>query len=90
MPFTPAHAAAAWPVRRVVPALPLAPLAIGTFSPDFEYLLRLEPSGAFGHTPLGLLVFCLPLSLLGRLAFERWIRPRRTRLIVRCLAGRPG
>jgi hypothetical protein len=75
MPFTPAHTAAAWPVRRVLPALPLAPLVIGTWSPDFEYMIRLQPRGAFGHTPLGLVVFCLPLSLAVWLAFERWVRP---------------
>ena len=64
MPVTPAHAALALPLSRVAPALPLAPLVIGTLSPDFEYLLRLAPTGRFAHSLLGLVVFCVPVSLL--------------------------
>ena len=64
MPVTPAHAALALPLSRMAPALPLAPLVIGTLSPDFEYLLRLSPTGRFGHSLLGLLTFCVPASLL--------------------------
>lgn len=36
---------------------------IGTFAPDFEYLLRLAPRGRFLHTPLGALVLTLPVAL---------------------------
>lgn len=62
MPFTPAHAAAAIPFRRTR-LIPSA-LAVGCFSPDFEYFLRLGPKGGFGHTLTGLFVFDLPVSLL--------------------------
>ena len=33
-------------------------------SPDFEYFLRLSPTGGLGRSPLGLVVWCLPASLL--------------------------
>jgi hypothetical protein len=44
-------------------------------TPDFEYLLRLEPSGRFGHTALGLLTFCLPLGLLVWMVFQVLVAP---------------
>jgi len=79
VPLTPAHAAAAWPIDRAARAvgvrLSLSALMIGTWTPDFEYLLLLRPAGKFGHTPLGLVVFCLPLGLLAWLTFERVIAP---------------
>ncbi|MEZ5316129.1 MAG: DUF4184 family protein [Vicinamibacterales bacterium] len=75
MPLTPCHAAAAWPVRRMLPALPLAPLVVGMMSPDVEYLIRLAPAGRNFHTPLGIVVFCLPVSLLIVAVLDRWIVP---------------
>jgi hypothetical protein len=79
MPLTPAHAAAALPIDRAIRALgftlPLSAVMIGTWAPDFEYLLLLRPGGKFGHTPLGLIVFCLPLGLLAWATFERLIVP---------------
>ena len=79
MPLTPAHAAAALPIDRVARALgftlPLSALMIGTWAPDFEYLLLLHPGGKFGHTPLGLVVFCLPLGLVAWATFEWLIAP---------------
>jgi Domain of unknown function (DUF4184) len=72
VPFTPAHAAAAIPFRRsrLVPSA----LVIGTFAPDFEYLLRLAPRGRFGHTPLGALVLTLPVALLVLWTFHSLIK----------------
>jgi hypothetical protein len=72
VPFTPAHAAAALPFRRsrLVPSA----LVIGTFAPDFEYLLRLAPRGRFGHTPLGALVLTLPVALLVLWTFHSFIK----------------
>ncbi|HEX8246031.1 MAG TPA: DUF4184 family protein, partial [Longimicrobium sp.] len=75
MPITPAHAAAAWPLHRAWRRLPLAALVIGTFSPDLEYVLRLEPRGKFGHSPLGLLVFCVPVTLAVWWAWRALVRP---------------
>jgi membrane-bound metal-dependent hydrolase YbcI (DUF457 family) len=62
VPFTPAHAAAALPFRRL--RLVTSALVIGTFAPDFEYFIRLSPGGGFGHTFLGAFVFTLPLALV--------------------------
>ena len=62
MPFTLAHAAAALPFRRWR-LLPSA-LVIGTFAPDFEYLLRFSARGRFGHTLIGSFALTLPLALL--------------------------
>lgn len=75
MPLTPAHAAAALPLARALPRLPLAALVIGTMAPDFEYLLRLAPRGSFGHTLVGLLVFCLPIGLSAYGVYGRLVRP---------------
>ncbi len=62
MPFTLAHAAAAWPLRRTRLILPA--VVVGTFAPDFEYFARLAPGGRFGHTLPGIFVLDLPLSLV--------------------------
>jgi uncharacterized protein DUF4184 len=75
MPLTPAHAAAALLISRAAPALPLAPLVIGTLAPDFEYVFRLAPRGHFGHTPEGLLVFCVPVSLAAWAVWAAIVRP---------------
>jgi hypothetical protein len=61
MPFTPAHAAAAWPFQRT--RLVMSALVVGTFAPDFEYFIRLSPGGGFGHSILGAFVLALPLAL---------------------------
>jgi hypothetical protein len=81
MPVTPAHAALALPLSRAIPALPLAPLVIGTLSPDFEYLLRLSPTGRFAHSLVGLVVFCVPVSLLAWAMWCAIMRPALARLL---------
>src|SRR5262245_10717115 len=77
MPFTLSHPAAAapcWPlVRRNL--LPLSALAVGTLSPDFEYLWRLRTEWRVSHTPLGILDFCLPVGLA---ALALWVFVLRT------------
>jgi hypothetical protein len=81
VPVTPAHAAAAWPLSRLLPRLPLEALILGTMTPDFEYLLRLAPRGSFGHTPLGLLVFCLPIGLMVWTVYQQLVRPASLTLL---------
>jgi Domain of unknown function (DUF4184) len=61
--------------------LPLEALILGTMTPDFEYLLRLAPRGSFGHTPLGLLVFCLPVGLLVWTVYQQLVRPASLTLL---------
>ncbi len=75
MPVTPAHAAAAWPLRKIAPRLPLSALVIGTMSPDYEYFLRLAPTTRVAHTAAGLLYFCVPVSLAVWWLFRRVVRP---------------
>ena len=74
MPLTPAHAALAWPLSSIR-RLPVAALVIGTLSPDFEYILRLAPSGTFAHSLLGVALFCVPASMLLFVLFERAVGP---------------
>jgi hypothetical protein len=62
VPFTLAHAAAAYPLRRS--RLILSALIIGTFAPDLEFYLRFAPKGPFGHTARGFFLFSLPAALL--------------------------
>jgi Domain of unknown function (DUF4184) len=88
MPLTPAHTAAAWPVSRLFPSLPVDALVLGTMVPDFEYFLELAPRGRFGHSPLGLLVFCLPVGLVSWAIFRRVVRPASLTLLPSDL--RPG
>src|SRR5262245_21048097 len=78
MPVTPAHAALALPLSRAAPALPLAALVIGTLSPDIEYLVRLSPTGRFAHSPVGLVAFCVPVTLL---AWGLWCTVLRPALV---------
>ena len=62
MPFTLAHAAAAYPLRNT--RLVLSALIFGTFAPDLEFFLRFDPSGHFGHTARGIFVFSLPVAFI--------------------------
>ena len=77
MPFTFSHPAAAlpiWPlIRRGV--LPLAPFVVGAMTPDFEYLLRLEPLSLVSHSVRGLFVFCLPVGAVLWAFWEWLVRP---------------
>src|SRR5436305_117206 len=86
VPFTPAHAAAALPFRRS--RLIFSALLIGTFAPDFEYLLRLAPRGRFGHTLQGALELTLPVALLVLWAFHSFIKQPVAMLLPEALRRR--
>lgn len=62
MPFTVSHIAAVLP-GRVVNRLPLAGLAVGAMSPDLEYVVHGMTKRTIGHTPAGIVLLDLPLSL---------------------------
>src|SRR5512142_2539638 len=83
MPFTLSHPAAAapfWPlVRRNY--VPLCALAIGTVSPDFEYLLRLRTEWRWSHTPVGVFDFCLPVGLAALALWVYLLRSPTRRLL---------
>ena len=75
MPFTLVHPVAALPIwyasgRR----LRLAALVIGSTAPDYEYFVRMQPGGSFGHTIPGLFFFCLPAAWLALWLFDRFAR----------------
>lgn len=65
MPFTLAHPATVVPFRRLIgpDRLPFEAFVIGTMSPDFEYLYRLEPFALISHASYGLFLFGLPVGL---------------------------
>lgn len=65
MPFPLAHPAAVLPLRRYCPVrLNFAALVIGSVTPDASYCLGENAGGAFGHSLLGSVVFCLPVGLV--------------------------
>lgn len=72
MPMTAAHPLAVLPFRRW--RLDLTCLVIGSMSPDFEYFLRVEEVSTVSHTLLGLLYFCVPISLATAYLFHRVLK----------------
>lgn len=86
MPFTLSHAAAAAPLSPVLRRLrlPLAGVAIGAMSPDFEYFIRLQTLGLWGHSFVGLFVFCLPAGLVVLAGWELLAREPALDLLGLC------
>lgn len=62
MPITFSHPVAILPLRKS--PLIFSALVIGSMAPDFNYFVQNSAQGHFGHTLMGLFLFCLPLSLL--------------------------
>lgn len=74
MPFTLAHTVVCPPIWRATGRrLVLAALVTGSMAPDFEYFVRLSAKRTIGHSLLGLVVFCLPVSLALLFAYWRWV-----------------
>ena len=75
MPVTPAHAAAVVPLRLWKRYFWLSPLVVGSMAPDFIYFVFPPPSYRhFGHTPLGLVLFCVPAGLAVLFAYHRFFK----------------
>ncbi len=72
MPFTLSHAAAALPFRRT--RLLFSAVVFGSFAPDYEYFLRFGPRGRFGHSPLGIAIFDMPVSFIMLWLFHRYAK----------------
>lgn len=53
----------------------MAPFVVGAMTPDFEYLLRLEPLSLVSHSVRGLFVFCLPVGMVSWVLWEWLVRP---------------
>ncbi|MGI8685778.1 MAG: DUF4184 family protein [Acidimicrobiales bacterium] len=65
MPFTVAHAVVAPPLSKMSGGrLDVTALAVGAMSPDFAYVIFLDTGRNFGHTVPGVLLFCLPASMV--------------------------
>lgn len=80
MPFTfLSHQAVVLPLKLRAPrAVSGTALVLGSIAPDVEYFLRTYPTGTVGHTWIGQLTFCLPVTLV-----LYWIV---TRIVARPLA----
>lgn len=64
MPFTVAHAVAAVPLAALAGGrLAASALTVGAMSPDLEMLLVVDRWRGVGHSPLGVVAFCVPASL---------------------------
>lgn len=81
MPFTPAHAAAAYPFRNT--RLIWSAVIVGTMAPDFEYFLRLAPGQPYGHTLPGVFVITLPLALIALWLFHGLVKAPFVELLPR-------
>lgn len=67
MPFTISHVAAVLPLNRKPLIFPA--LVIGSMSPDLLYFVPFVPNVHLTHTLMGVVVLCLPLSLVTLLLF---------------------
>jgi hypothetical protein len=72
MPFTLAHAAAALPLRRL--NLIWSAFVIGSFAPDFPYVIGSTKYRYWGHAFPGVLLFALPASLVALWLFHRVLK----------------
>jgi hypothetical protein len=61
MPFTLSHPAAVVPLTKR--GLVLSALVVGSIAPDLPYFVPLIHQDGFSHTPMGVLLFCLPAGL---------------------------
>jgi len=79
VPFTLAHGAAILPFRRwhLIPSA----LLVGSFAPDYEYFIRLGPTGRYGHTVLGALGLTLPVAVVVLWLFHAYVKVPAARLL---------
>ena len=73
MPFTGAHPLAVAPLLQYR-KLDATALVIGSMAPDFQYFAHAQESGTFGHTLLGLVLWCLPVTLVLGLAWHHVVK----------------
>jgi hypothetical protein len=72
LPFTLAHPAIVLPLRRT--GLVFSALIIGSLTPDFPYYLYVSKEISWGHTPKGILLFCLPVGLAALWLFHSLVK----------------
>jgi hypothetical protein len=77
MPFTFSHPAIILPLAYLPRKwFSLTGLIIGSFTPDFEYFIRMSIRSDYSHTPFGLLWFDLPLGVLMAFVYHNIVRNR--------------
>lgn len=79
MPFTISHMAVAAPLARR--GLILSAVIVGSIAPDFIYFLSLSTTNRWGHSLQGILLFSLPLALLGLWGFHAFLKRPLLRLV---------
>lgn len=88
MPFTAAHPLAVVPLFARRLRLDPTCLVIGSMSPDFEYFARVRLVSRIGHTLPGLVLWCLPVTLLSAWLFHRVVKEPAVRVAPRWFATR--
>jgi hypothetical protein len=73
MPFTLSHSAAIVPFIRSR-NFSATGLIAGSMAPDFEYFIRMNVQGIYGHTFWGIFYFDLPVSLIIALLFHSVVK----------------
>lgn len=72
MPFTFSHPAACVPLARR--GLVLSALVAGSLAPDFPYFLPFLPGSHLSHSPVGVLVYCIPVGLAALWLFHTFLK----------------
>lgn len=89
MPFTLAHPAAIIPFRRFAGQnTSLSALVIGSMAPDLAYFLPLGVNGRFSHSPIGIFLFCIPVSLIAYVIFHSLARQPLIALMPQAISSR--
>jgi len=73
MPFTPAHTVVVLPFVRSKKACATA-LVAGSMSPDFEYFIRMNVIGIWGHNLVGIFLFDLPVTFILLVVFHKVVK----------------
>jgi hypothetical protein len=75
MPFTPTHVLAITPIAAASRGwLPFSALAIGSMIPDLPLFIPIAPEYSTTHSLPGVFTACLPLGLLGFVAFQAMMK----------------
>lgn len=89
MPITPAHPAAALPLRGLLGRFGSASaLVIGSMTPDLAYFLPFSVPRSTSHSAMGLLWFCLPAGLALWATYRVLLRPFIAAMLPRAISRR--
>ncbi|GGG80163.1 DUF4184 family protein [Paenibacillus radicis (ex Gao et al. 2016)] len=75
MPFTLSHPLFAAPLKKVIPALSVTGLVLGSMAPDMEYFVAMQSFRSIGHSLPGFLLLGLPLCIAIAIAYTRVLKP---------------